>query len=197
MNSSFEILDFQEVYNKFQDKIFKYLFRLTGEWEEAKDLTQEVFIKVNNNLARFEGRSSLSTWIYKIATNVANDRFRSAAFQKFKKQQLTGEFNEEKASDKNVWDGNKELSVEDQIARKEMNECINRYIYDLNENYRTVLVLSEYEDLKNQEIADILGITLDTVKIRIHRARTQLKKRMEKGCNITPDPESGLHCDEK
>ena len=197
MPDNLKILDFEKIYEKYQSKIFRYLFRLTGEWEESRDLTQEVFIKVNNNLSKFEGKSSLSTWIYKIATNVANDRFRSASFQKYKKQQLSGEFNEENKEDKNVWTGNKEMSVEDQVARKEMSECINRYIYDLNENYRTVIVLSEFEELKNQEIADILGISIDTVKIRIHRGRTQLKKRMDKGCNITPDPDSGLFCDEK
>ncbi len=64
-------------------------------------------------------------------------------------------------------------------------------------DYQKVLILSEYEGLKNKEIASILGITLDTVKIRIHRARVQLKKNMEKGCDVTPDPDTGLHCDEK
>jgi RNA polymerase sigma-70 factor (ECF subfamily) len=194
MIDNLKIPDFHTIYAKHKDRIFRYLFRITGEWEESKDLTQEVFIKVNANLVKFEGRSSLSTWIYKIATNILNDRFRAASFQKGKKNQITHDSNNE---DKNVWTGEKEMSIEDQIARKEMSECINRYIYDLNENYRTALVLSEYEGLKNQEIADILDISLDTVKIRIHRGRVQLKKRMEKGCNITPDSDSGLFCDEK
>ncbi len=78
-----------------------------------------------------------------------------------------------------------------------MSSCINRYIYDLNEDYQKVLVLSDYEGLKNKEIAHILGVSLDTVKIRIHRGRTALKKRMDKGCDVTPDPDTGLHCDEK
>jgi RNA polymerase sigma-70 factor (ECF subfamily) len=189
--------DFTQVYQEFYPKILRYLERLTGDKEEARDLVQDVFLKVDQGLTKFEGRSSLSTWIYRIATNVSNDRFRSASFQKGKKQTLTDEFIEENKEDKNAWTGERETSAEQQLEKKEMSSCINKYIYDLNEDYQKVLVLSDYEGLKNKEIASILGITLDTVKIRIHRGRIQLKKRMEKGCDVTPDPDTGLHCDEK
>jgi RNA polymerase sigma-70 factor (ECF subfamily) len=189
--------DFTQVYQEFYPKILRYLERLTGEREDARDLVQEVFLKVDQGLSKFEGRSSLSTWIYRIATNVSNDRFRSASFQKGKKQTSTDEFIEDNKEDKNAWTGERETSAEQQLERKEMSSCINKYIYDLNEDYQKVLVLSDYEGLKNKEIASVLGITLDTVKIRIHRGRVQLKKRMEKGCDVTPDPDTGLHCDEK
>ena len=190
-------LDIAQVYKEFHPKILRYLERLTGDKEETKDLVQEVFLKVDQSLSKFEGRSSLSTWIYKIATNVSHDRFRSASFQKGKKQTLTDEFIEENKEDTNVWTGERAASADQQLEGKEMSGCINRYIYDLNDDYQKVLVLSEYEGLKNKEIASILGITLDTVKIRIHRARIHLKKRMEKGCDVTPDPDIGLHCNEK
>jgi RNA polymerase sigma-70 factor (ECF subfamily) len=190
-------MDFTQIYKEFYPKILRYLERLTGDKEEAKDLVQEVFLKVDQGLSKFEGRSSISTWIYRIATNISHDRFRSPSFQKGKKQTLRGEFVEENKEDTNVWTGEKEASADKQLEGKEMSGCINRYIYDLNENYQQVLVLSEYEGLKNKEIASILGITLDTVKIRIHRGRAQLKKRMEKGCDVTPDPDTGLHCNEK
>ena len=197
MQNQLANLDFTQVYKEFHPKILRYLERLTGDREEAKDLDQEVFLKVDKGLSKFEGRSSLSTWIYRIATNVSHDRFRSASFQKGKKQTLTDGFIEENKEDANVWTGEREASSDQQLEGKEMSSCINRYIYDLNEDYQKVLVLSEYEGLKNKEIANILGVTIDTIKIRIHRARTQLKKRMEKGCDITPDPATGLHCDEK
>jgi RNA polymerase sigma-70 factor (ECF subfamily) len=190
-------LDFTKVYGEYYSKILRYLERLTGNKEDAMDLVQEVFVKVNQGLSKFEGRSSLSTWIYKIATNSSYDRFRSTSFRKGKKQTLTEEFVEENKEDRNVWTGQKETTAVQQLERKEMSSCINRYIYDLNEDYQKALILSEYEGLKNKEIASILGITLDTVKIRIHRARVQLKKNMEQGCDVTPDPDTGLHCDEK
>ena len=197
MQNQITNLDFTQIYQEFYPKILRYLERLTGDREEARDLVQEVFLKVDQGLTKFEGRSSLSTWIYRIATNLSHDRFRSASFQKGEKQTLTEGFIEENKENKNAWTGEGETSAEQQLERKEMSSCINRYIYDLNEDYQKVLVLSEYEGLKNKEIASILGITLDTVKIRIYRGRVQLKKRMEKGCDVTPDPDSGLHCDEK
>lgn len=197
MQNQITNLDFTQVYTEFHPKILRYLERLTGDREEARDLVQDVFLKVDKGLTKFEGRSTLSTWIYRIATNLSHDRFRSASFQKGKKQTLTEGFIEENKENKNAWTGEGETSAEQQLERKEMSSCINRYIYDLNEDYQKVLVLSEYEGLKNKEIASILGITLDTVKIRIYRGRVQLKKRMEKGCDVTPDPDSGLHCDEK
>ena len=197
MENQLTDLDITQIYKEFHPKILRYLERLTGDKEDARDLVQDVFLKVDQGISKFEGRSSLSTWIYRIATNVSNDRFRSASFQKGKKQTLTDEFIEEDKEDRNTWTGEKETSSDQRLERKEMSGCINRYIYDLNEDYQKVLVLSEYEGLKNKEIASILGVTLDTVKIRIHRARTQLKKRMDKGCDVIPDPDAGLHCDEK
>ena len=135
-------LDFTQIYKEFYPKILRYLERLTGDKEESKDLVQEVFLKVDQGLSKFEGRSSISTWIYRIATNISHDRFRSASFQKGKKQTLTGEFIEETKADTNVWTGEKEASADQQLEGKEMSGCINRYIYDLNEDYQQVLVLS-------------------------------------------------------
>lgn len=188
-------MEFQQIYKEYYPKILRYLTRVFDDKDEAEDFTQDVFIKVNEALDKFEGRSSLSTWIYKIATNLANDRFRSASFQKGTKQTLSGEFIEENKEDKDVWTGEKKNTSDRILEKKEMNSCIKRYVEDVNENYRTVFVLSEYEGLKNQEIADILDLSLDTVKIRIYRARTQLKKNMEKGCEISQE-EDGLNCDE-
>lgn len=188
-------MEFQQIYKEYYPKILKYLTRLLNDKDEAEDFTQDVFIKVNEALDKFEGRSSLSTWIYKIATNLANDRFRSVSFQKGTKQTLSGDFLEENKEDKNVWTGEKENTSDKILEKKEMNGCIKRYIEDVSENYKTVFVLSEYEGLKNQEIAEILGLSIDTVKIRIYRARRQLKKKMEKGCEISQE-EGGLSCDE-
>jgi len=188
-------MEFQEIYKEFYPKIVRYLSKLTDNKDDAEDLSQDVFIKVNSGLEKFEGRSKLSTWIYKIATNTANDYFRSVAFQKGTKQTLSGAFLEENKADKNVWTGEKANTSDQMLEKKEMKDCIKRYVDDVNLNYKTVFILSEYEGLKNQEIAEILGLSLDTVKIRIYRARTQLKKKMEKGCDISHE-ENGIACDE-
>lgn len=189
-------MEFQSIYKEFYPKILRYLTRTLNNKDFAEDLTQEVFIRVNDGLDKFEGRSSLSTWIYKIATNIANDYFKSASYQKGEKKILSGEFLDENKEDKNVWTGIKNKISDEVLEKKEMNSCIKRYVQDISENYRTVFVLSEYEGMKNKEIADILGISIDTVKIRIYRARTQLKKKMEKGCYISFEGD-GISCNEK
>jgi len=139
-------LDFQNIYDTFQPRIRGYLSRLVGEYE-AEDLTQEVFFKVNQKLKSFRGESRvLSTWLYRIATNVALDRLRSPSFQKMVRNRLSNDSiaeGEIATEVKVVWTGEKAPSVEQQLIRKEMNECIRNFVEKLPENYKTVLVLSE------------------------------------------------------
>jgi RNA polymerase sigma-70 factor (ECF subfamily) len=84
---------------------------------------------------------------------------------------------------KNVWTGEKLPSSEQELVRKQMNECIKDFIEKLPENYRTVLVLSELQVISNREIAEILGVTVGTVKIRLHRAREKLKEELLAHCD--------------
>jgi RNA polymerase sigma-70 factor (ECF subfamily) len=178
-------LEFQEIYETFQPKILRYLARLVGE-DEAEDLTQETFVKVNQALENFRGESKLSTWLYRIATNTALDRLRSPSFREAAAVKLPSdaiEKDEPELDDRNAWTGEKTPLVEPQIYRKEMSACIRDFIGKLPESYRTVLVLSEMESLSNHEIAEILGVSLDTVKIRLHRARAKLRQELETHCD--------------
>ncbi len=193
-------LDFQNIYQTFHPKIKRYLSRLVGE-SEAEDLTQEVFVKVNQKLKSFRGEpGTLSTWLYRIATNVALDRLRSPSFQKMVRNRSSNDsiLEAKVTTEVNVvWMGQKATSVEQQLIRKEMNECIRDFIEKLPENYKTVLILSELEGQKNQEIAQILGLSLDTIKIRLHRARAKLKEQLEIHCNFYRDERNELACDLK
>lgn len=182
MNSS--RLEFETIHTAFRPKIHRYLIRLVGEYE-AEDLTQEVFVKVSQAMETFRGESELSTWIYRIATNAALDRLRSPSFQRAIQDYLANPFvtdRESEVDDRNVWTGEKVPLVEGQVFRKEMNDCIQNYINSLPETYRTALVLSEFEGFSNSEIAEILGVSLSTVKIRLHRARERLKKELKANC---------------
>jgi len=169
-------LDFQEIYTTFQPRIFGYLLRMLGE-NEADDLTQEVFVKVEKALQEFRGEAQLSTWIYRIATNAALDRLRSASFKQQARECVLGDSSNQDVSEPeamNVWTGEANPATDQQVIRQEMNNCIREYIDQLTEDYRTVLVLGEVEGFKNREIAEILGVSLDMVKIRLHRARAKL-----------------------
>lgn len=172
-------LEFPSIFAAFQPKILRYLARLIGE-TEAEDLTQDVLIKINEALPNFRGESRLSTWIYRIATNTALDRLRSSSYQRTVQNCSTS--TEVEVDDRIAWTGEKIPLLEHQVFRKEMNACIHSFIQRLPENYRTVLILSEFEGLKDNEIAETLGISTGTVKIRLHRAREKLKEEFIASC---------------
>ncbi len=177
---------FEDVYAEFQPRILRYLTRLLGSGE-AEDATQEVFARVSQGLARFRGDSSVSTWIYRVATNVAYDKLRGVSSRR------TGEVPMDAAAP--VED--RAPGIDDRLVRKEMGDCLEGYVGRLPANYRSVLVLSEYEGLTNQEIARALRLTIDTVKIRLHRARTRLRQELGHGCNFYRDDRNELACDPK
>jgi RNA polymerase sigma-70 factor (ECF subfamily) len=187
-------IDFNEVYKEFQPKILHYLSRLIGP-SEAEDTVQEVFEKVNRGLDGFKGQSKLSTWIYRIATNTALDKLRSSSFKHSSKQTLVEETAGTK--DKNAWTGQTETPMDQKAIRKEMSECVKEYIDRLPPDYSTVLVLSEIEGFKNKEIAEILQLSLENIKVRLHRARVGLKKELNDGCDFYHNEEGTFACDRK
>lgn len=190
---------FQNVYDEFHERIRHYLGQLVGE-ADAEDVTQEVFIKVDKGLETFKGESKLSTWIYQIATNAGLDRLRSARYRRRRREiPLSAEAGEPETEldNREPCSTGKRPQVPEQVIKFEMSECIREFVNRLPPDYRAVIVLSELKELKNQEIADILGISLDTVKIRLHRAKARLKKEFEAGCDLYHDEDSGLSCDRK
>lgn len=194
--SSKSKLEFQSIYATFSEKIRRYLGRLVGE-TDAEDLTQEVFLKVSRALESFRGEAQFSTWVYRIATNVAMDRLRSPSFRHIdQKNSLVDSLGDDE-DDGDSCSGEEILFIDRQLIRKEMNECIRDIIDRLPENYRTVVALSELEELSNHEIAEILQVSLDTVKIRLHRARERLKKELESHCTFYRDERNELACDRK
>jgi RNA polymerase sigma-70 factor (ECF subfamily) len=183
--------DFDSIYKEFQPKISRYLSNLINE-SEAPDLTQTVFLKVSKTLDSFRGESSLSTWIYRIATNTAYDHASSSLAH----QKRSEEFLDEETSIDDFPDLC-EQGTDKEYIRREMNACIRSVVDQLPENYRTVLLLSEFEELTNPEIAEVLNLQLDTVKIRLHRARARLRKAMEAQCSLYHDERNELMCDRK
>jgi RNA polymerase sigma-70 factor, ECF subfamily len=172
-------LDFHNIYDAYQPRILRHLVNLVGELE-ADDLTQEVFVKVSQALKNFRGESQLSTWIYRIATNTAIDRMRTASFRQDTRHRMLEDADE--AEDKDVWTGEEIPSLEQQLMRKEMYACFIDFVQNLPQNYQTVVVLSELGDLTNKEIAEVLGLSLDVVKIRLHRGRTRLLQELRTHC---------------
>ena len=186
--------EFKKIYDEYYSRILQYLTRIVGP-NDAEDMAQDVFDKINNGLGGFQGKSKLSTWIFRIATNTAIDRSRSAAYKQKKKHIAIEDGDEHQAVCASVSD---KSPVTDQLViRKEMSDCVNEFIDNLPPDYKTVIVLSELEGLTNKEIAEILGISLDNVKIRLHRARAKLKAALNAGCDFYYNDQNTLACDRK
>jgi len=189
-------LRFQQVYDEYHAKIFRYLTRIVGH-SEAEDLTQEVFVKVGQSLETFRGESQLSTWIYRIATNAALDRLRQPSFRHGGEKLLPVEAIAEIKADADIQTGELKASTEQRLIRSEMNGCIREIIQTLPEQYRSVIVLGELEGLKDGEIAEILGLTLQMAKVRLHRARAKLRKELAAACVFYRDEQNEFACDRK
>ena len=186
--------NFSAIYSEFYPKITHYLTRLVGE-HEAEDVAQTVFEKVNTNLSTFKGESKVSTWIFKIATNAALDRLKSPSYKHTPSGPLAPVPLQTVENIEMAF--SKPTSPDQKVIRDEMSDCVREFVDRLQTDYRTILVLNELEGFTNAEIADILQISVDAAKIRLHRARAKLKKELEKGCDFYHDERSELACDRK
>jgi RNA polymerase sigma-70 factor (ECF subfamily) len=188
--------DFGQLYAEYQPRIRRYMARLVGE-PDAEDLTQMAFLKVSQALEDFRGDSAISTWIYRIATNVAIDWTRGAAFKQELQQVPVDVLSGAEPGDHAAWKQEALPLADHMLIRQEMTHCIRQVVEGLPEHDREVIALSEFEGLTNVEIADILGVSLGTVKIRLHRARRRLRKALDDGCTLYQDDRQGLACDRK
>lgn len=188
--------NFPQIYEDYRSRITRYLAGLAGE-DVADDLSQEVFVKVARGLKDFREEANLSTWIYRIATNTYHDHVRGRAFRQQQKEQLIPTENIDIPEGVTLDIGENTPIVEQGAIRREMIACIRGYIKQLPEDYRVVLLLSEEEGFKNREIAEILKISLENVKIRLHRAKAKLKELLEGHCEFYLDDQSDVACDRK
>lgn len=184
-------LSFDSVHREFRPKVQRYLAGFVGP-DEAADLAQVTMLKVSQHLADFRGDASLATWIYRIATNVALDRLRQRAPDTVPIDESEPEELGERLPAALQAD-----SAEASAERQQMGACVREFVDRLPANYRAVLVLSELEGLTNAEIAEVSGLSLETVKIRLHRARATLRADLQAGCTIERDERNELACDRR
>ena len=176
-------LDFDAIHAELRPKIARYLRGLVGA-ADAEDVAQEAFTRVSRALGDFRGDASLSTWVYRIATHAAFDRLRRAASRRAGEALLRIERPVARQTP----------SIEQALARQEMNECIRSHVAALPPAYRAVVLLSE-EGLDNRQIAEALGISVPAAKIRLHRARARLRAALGAACRLYRDGDDELACE--
>ena len=172
-----DMLAFEELILKHEKIVYNLALRMMNHSEDAMDISQEVFLKAYRSLANFDERSAFSTWLYRITHNTCIDEIRK------RKGKQTYSLEEDLESE----DGSMQRQVadagdtpEESLMRKEEKSEILRALDTLSEEHKAAIILRDVKGMSYEEIAEILDLSLGTVKSRINRARNQLKTEILK-----------------
>lgn len=161
---------FNELVQRYQNRLLNFVYRTVGDRERAEDLVQEVFVRVYRHLHRFDRSKKFSTWVYTIASNLAKNELRNRSRNPLVLFQTV---------QKNWEDDDRAIDFEDPNSRpddlyrkRHLREVVEKSVAQLPEHHRDVFVLRELEGKSYEEIAEITGCNLGTVKSRLNRART-------------------------
>jgi RNA polymerase sigma-70 factor (ECF subfamily) len=175
---------FEDVAKDLSGPLRRYLERLVGDPSTADDLLQDTLLKIARALPCFEGRSSVKTWAFTIATRVATDHFRRPQ-------------NRAQMIDLDETGPTLDAETDHNLVVDEMNSCVREVIDSLPEDYRAALVLHDLEGQTAAQVAEIAGCSVATAKIRIHRARQRLKQALDEECRFYRDADNVFRCDRK
>ena len=156
---------------RYQKRLLNFIYRIIGDRERAEDLVQEVFIRVHRHLHRFDQSKKFSTWIYTIASNLAKNELRNRSrnplvlFQTIKKTWET--------DDRPIQFEDSRHKPDDLFRKRHLRELVEWSVEQLPRHHRVVFVLRELEGKTYEEIAEITGCNLGTIKSRLNRARNR------------------------
>ena len=177
---------FEQLMLDSQDRVYTLCLRMTGNREDALDLAQETFLNAWRGLSSFQGNSSFSTWVYRLASNACID------FLRKRKRRQQGEsphsLDDEEAPLPEPADPRG--SPEEELEGRELRRAVERGLQALPDHHRQVLVMRELSGMSYQEIGAVLDLDLGTVKSRIARARLALKKFLVQEGNFSPETPS-------
>lgn len=183
---------YQQLIVLYQQPVYNLVCRLMNDSSEAGDVVQEVFLKIFRNVGSFRGQSSLKTWIYRIAVNEAYNHRRW--FSRHRKQEVGLEREEEDSRGYQDTLSDPGQSPFEVASGHETHALIEDALAGLNPSFRAVVVLRDVEDMSYEEIAEVLQISLGTVKSRILRGREALRRvlaeRLESGPALNWSPQT-------
>jgi RNA polymerase sigma-70 factor (ECF subfamily) len=166
---------FSALVARYQRKIYRLAKNITRNDEDAEDVLQEAFLKAYEHLDKFEGHSKFYTWIVRIAVNEALMKLRKRrGDREVSLDEPLGLGEEEVKREIAVWEDN----PEQRYSREEMQDILNEAVDGLKEDFRTVFVLRDIEELSTEETAEVLKISIPAVKSRLLRARLALREKL-------------------
>ncbi len=174
---------------RYRAPVTRYIRYLIRNAADAEDLAQEVFLRAHRQLDTLRDPAALESWLYQIATHVSIDRMRQRA----------------KALEREADTSPEELPIADQrrpsaltvIQQDEMSACVQRYVANLTDTHKAVLLLHDSDGLTADEIARLLQLPLTTIKMRLHRARRQLQTALKAACKFEHDERGVFVCEPK
>jgi RNA polymerase sigma-70 factor (ECF subfamily) len=169
---------FEQLVRSTMGRLLAAARRLLRNEEEARDAVQSAFIRAFQSLSRFRQESRLSTWLHRILVNECLMRLRSRVREEPLDESLLPEFVEDghQARDTIDWSDSAEKAME----RSETSALVSASIDQLPEIYRTVLILRDVDELSADEVAELLGLSKNVIKVRLHRARQMLRTLLER-----------------
>lgn len=163
---------FAAAFDRYADRIFRLALGLLGDELEADGIVQETFVRLFQKLDSFEGRSSLGTWLYRVAYNLSLDHLRK------RRPDLTIEDEEDQVAAVATTVADWGRLPEEALSNEEVREALDQAIAALPEHYRVVFILREIEGLSTKETAQVTEISVSAAKVRLHRARLFLRERL-------------------
>ena len=179
-------MDFWEIYDQHYLRVRKLTTGLVRDQWAAEDLTQETFARVQDHLADLKDPTKLSSWIFRIAYNLCQDHFRTMG-----KSVISDDLEQIEAGNP------EENSLQKEFEQRQMGACVQQEVDRLPDSLRTVIILADMVEFNHREIADLLGITVENAKVRLHRARKKLKELLEQKCTFENDERNVLVCEPK
>lgn len=171
-----DVAAFDDLIRKYRERVFAVVYNMTSNREDAADLTQDAFIKAFQSINRFQGQSSFFTWLYRIAVNSALTHLRKSRLRSFFSFE---KINEEDKSAEVIDKLTDKVGVERQLLVKELQEKLNEAMQKLSIKHRTVVTLFEIDGLSHEEIADVVGCSVGTVRSRLHYAKQLLQSELQ------------------
>ena len=172
---------FNELVRLYERRVLTLILRMLGNPAEAEDVAQEVFVQVFKAIGTFRGEAKLSTWIYRIAINLCKNRVKYLKVRHTSEQDELGEVEE-----RGALGGERRANVgamdrpDEMVSGKQVEHIVQAAILEIEPTFRECLVLRDVEELTYEQIEEITGLPIGTVKSRIHRARAQLREAVER-----------------
>ena len=169
---------FDSLVIRYKDRVFNLCLRFLGDYQEAEDTAQDVFVKAYNSLKRFRFESSFFTWLYRIAINTCKNKVKSLDYR-YRKTEARMDISEELLEGyKPETMGNSFRNPDRDLENKERMKILQNTINTLPSDQRSVVILRDIQGLSYEEITDITGFKLGTLKSRLSRARSNLREKL-------------------